>query len=97
VIFEVLGTPNETDIAFVTDSKAINYLKSFSPVDRCDLAKKYPGAVKEAIDLLNKMLQINPFFRVSVDDALAHPVFAKIRKESRELSAQQLVLIDFED
>lgn len=32
VIFEVLGTPEETDIAFVTDTKALSYLKSFQPI-----------------------------------------------------------------
>ena len=56
VIFEILGTPDENDIAFATDQKAINYLKSFTPIGRCDLGKKYPGASKESIDLLNKML-----------------------------------------
>ena len=36
VIFEVLGTPEETDIAFVTDTKALSYLKSFQPIQRVD-------------------------------------------------------------
>jgi hypothetical protein len=30
----------------------------------------YPGAGEDAIDLLNKMLVFNPYFRVSVDEAL---------------------------
>lgn len=97
VIFEVLGTPEETDLSFVTDAKATTYLKSFNPVPRADLSKKYPGAVPEAIDLLNKMLQINPYFRISVKDALEHPCFQKIRKESKESLADSPVLIDFED
>jgi mitogen-activated protein kinase 1/3 len=37
MIFEILGTPEENDIAFVTDLKAISYLKSFPPVPRVDL------------------------------------------------------------
>lgn len=56
IIFEVLGTPDENDIAFVTDAKATSYLKSFASVPRADLSKKYPGATPESIDLLNKML-----------------------------------------
>ena len=70
MIFEVLGTPEEADIAFVTDQKALAYLMSFQPVQRVDLQQKYPGADEESIDLLNKMLQINPYFRISVEDAL---------------------------
>jgi len=81
VIFEILGTPEENDVAFVTDTKATTYLKSFSYIPRMDLSKKYAGATPDAIDLLNKMLQINPYFRIPVKDALDHPCFAKIRKE----------------
>ena len=56
VIFEILGTPTEEDTSYVTDAKAIGYLKSFTAIERVDLAKKYPGASAEAVDLLNKML-----------------------------------------
>lgn len=97
VIFEILGTPEGDDIAFVTDTKATTYLKSFASIPRMDLSKKYPGATADAIDLLNKMLQINPFFRISVKDAISHPVFAKIRKEGKEATSGHLVAIDFED
>ena len=97
VIFEILGTPETDDIAFVTDTKATTYLKSFGSIPRMDLGKKYPGATPDAIDLLNKMLQINPFFRITVKDALAHEAFAKIRRDSKELISDQLVTIDFED
>ena len=56
LIFDVLGTPNKDDASFVTDSKAIDYLKSYKKIERQDLSKKYPGASAEQIDLLNKML-----------------------------------------
>jgi serine/threonine protein kinase len=81
VIFEILGTPDDNDISYVTDPKALTYLKSFNHINRVDLKTKYAGACEEAIDLLNKMLQFNPYFRISIDDALAHPVFKKVRKE----------------
>ena len=53
VIFNVIGTPSEEDMTFVTDQKAIEYLKSFSFTGRMDLSYKYPAATKEAIDFLN--------------------------------------------
>ena len=88
VIFEILGTPTEEDMSYVTDAKAIGYLKSFTPIERVDLSKKYPGANEEAIDLLNKMLQFNPYLRITVDDALAHPMFAKVKKPHKEKLAE---------
>jgi len=96
-IFEILGTPDDSDIAFVTDPKALTYLKSFSPIKRCNLSIKYPGASEQAINLLNKMLQVNPYFRISVDDALEHPLFAKLRNVEKEKIALTPVFIDFEE
>jgi hypothetical protein len=51
-----LGTPDDADVSFVTDEKAIMYLKSFKSIHRLDWTKKYPGASQESIDLLDKML-----------------------------------------
>jgi hypothetical protein len=43
------------------------------------------------------MLQVNPYFRITVDDALEHPLFAKVRKMEKEKIAETLVFIDFEE
>jgi len=43
------------------------------------------------------MLQINPYFRISVEDAISHPCFDKIRKENKESLAEKPVTIQFED
>jgi len=97
MIFEVLGTPTEEDCAFVTDEKATKYLASFKKGQRENLHERYKGASPEALDLLDKMLQFNPFFRISVDDALDHPCFSKIRKVEEEKNAESPVSIDFEN
>lgn len=92
----MLGTPTDDDISYVTDAKAIGYLKSFNPIERVNMASKYPGTSPEGIDLLNKMLQFNPYFRVSVDDALNHPFFTRVRKSHKERSSDIQVVLDFE-
>ena len=97
VIFEILGTPTEEDMSYVTDAKAIGYLKSFTPIERVDLERKYPGATPEAVDLLNKMLQFNPYLRINVDDALAHPFFTKVKKPAKEKLAEAQITLDFEN
>jgi mitogen-activated protein kinase 1/3 len=59
----------------VTDQKASEYLESFPWNGRAELSGKYPGAPKEAIDFLNKILVFNPYFRMSLKDAIEHPLF----------------------
>ena len=79
IIFNLIGTPNEFDTSFVTDEKAIDYLKSFSPRKHSDMQQKYPSAPPEAIDFLNKILVFNPYYRMSLEDALAHKLFDNVR------------------
>lgn len=96
VIFEVIGSPNEEDKSFVTDSKAIDYLNAFPKRDRVDLGTIYPGAGEEAIDLLHKILVFNPYFRISFDDCLEHPFFKKLRKADKEQVAAESIKFDWE-
>lgn len=77
----MIGTPSEEDKSFVTDQKAIEYLDQFQKIDKMDLKVKYPGATDEAIDFLNKTITFNPYFRLSIEDALEHPLFEDIRNE----------------
>ena len=55
-------------------------MASFKKTKKIDLSTKYPGAPPEAIDFLNKILVFNPYFRMSLSDALQHPLFANIKK-----------------
>lgn len=96
VIFNVIGTPTEEDMSFVTDQKASEYLKSFSYIGRIDLQAKYPGATEEAIDFLNRALVLNPFFRISLDEAIKHPMFDNVRNKEAELIQGSFVNLEFE-
>lgn len=92
----MLGTPSEEDRSFVTDQKAIDYLSSYKVMARVDLGKKFPGISKEGIDFLDKLLQFNPFFRLSLDEAINHPFFKDFKKDSGKTKGSK-VKLDFED
>ncbi len=96
MIFEVIGTPTEEDKSFVTDAKALEYLEAFPPKGRSDLSTLYPGAGEEALDFLGKILVFNPYFRLSIDEALGHPFFKKVRKPEKEIASKVEVQIEFE-
>ncbi len=96
VIFDIVGTPNEEEKSFVTDAKALEYLKTFNARPRVDFAELYPAAGKDAIDLINKMLLFNPYFRITVDETLAHPFFESIRDKAKEVTAKETIILSFE-
>jgi len=83
---------------FVTDAKAIEYLKSFKKRKRVDFKEIYPGSTNDAIDLLTKTITFNPKQRLSLDEALAHPVFDAVRKKELEIFDDvKPITIDFEN
>jgi len=96
VIFDIVGTPSEEEKSFVTDAKALEYLKSFTPRPRVDFTELYPAAGKDAIDLINKMLLFNPYFRIAVQEALSHPFFEGVRDKSKEITTTEAIMLSFE-
>lgn len=68
IIFQKLGTPSEEDRMFVTDQKAIEYLDAFPEYERVDFHEIYKGGGEDALDLLEKFLQFNPYCRIKIDD-----------------------------
>ena len=53
--------------------QARSYLQSLPYKPKIPWNKLYPSADPKALDLLDKMLTFNPFKRIVVEDALAHP------------------------
>jgi len=97
VIFSVLGTPSEEDMDFVTDAKAIEYLKSFAPKKRIDFKDIYRAVTPDCIDFLNKTIVFNPKKRLRIDEALNHPLFSKVRDKKKEtIKETGPVILDFE-
>ena len=42
------------------------------------------------------MLEFNPYFRITVDEALGHPFFDRVRKPEKEIQAKESVVIEFD-
>jgi serine/threonine protein kinase len=98
-ILYILGTPDEEDISFITDNKALEYIKSYPKCKRIDFKVRYPAAPKEAVDFLNRLLVLNPFFRMTLDEAISHPLFDEMRIPVAEKSLEgvESISMDFEE
>lgn len=77
LILSVLGTPNEDIIGSIRSDRIRSYVQSLPPNFAVPLAKQYPQAEPEALDLLAAMLRFDSRKRISVTQALEHPYLAK--------------------
>jgi serine/threonine protein kinase len=82
VIFDVLGTPD--DISFITDEKARNYIKSFGKIEKKPFNKIFDFMPPEVEDFLEQSLKFNPSQRLTIKEALKHPLFDEVRGEFEE-------------
>jgi serine/threonine protein kinase len=78
-IIEVLGTPSNNDLAFITNILAYDYIKRYQDYDPIDLSLIYPACSEEAMNLLKSMLRFNPTERVTINEALESPFLRKVR------------------
>ncbi|RLV88021.1 Mitogen-activated protein kinase MKC1 [Meyerozyma sp. JA9] len=72
-ILLVLGTPDEPTLTKIGSVRAQNYVRSLPAMRKVPYSEIFPNANPLALDLLEKMLTLDPFKRISVEEALEHP------------------------
>ncbi|EKF27766.1 cell division related protein kinase 2, putative [Trypanosoma cruzi marinkellei] len=78
-IFQVLGTPMDTEGSWPGVSSLPDYRDVFPRWAGKPLAQVIPQLDSEAIDLLSRMLKYSPTERISAKEALQHSWFSEIR------------------
>jgi mitogen-activated protein kinase 1/3 len=97
MIFRVLGTPTEEEVAKVEREDAKKYLRNSFPARAGEgLRSRFPKADEQAMDLLSNMLRFLPTERFTVNQALDHPLLGSVRDKSREKTAAGPVMLAFE-
>lgn len=84
LILNVLGTPPEGLIGAIRAERVRSYVQSLPSRSAVPLAKLYPQAEAEALDLLAAMLRFDPRQRISVTEALEHPYLSKYHDQDDE-------------
>lgn len=75
-ILMILGTPKEATLTKIGSVRAQNYVRSLPIMRRVPYQELFPQANPLALDLLDRMLTLDPFQRITVEEALNHPYLA---------------------
>ncbi|XP_068202292.1 mitogen-activated protein kinase 14-like isoform X3 [Palaemon carinicauda] len=84
LIMELLGTPPVEYLNRITSESARNYIRSLPQMRKKDFRQVFRGANPLAVDLLEKMLELDSERRVTAAQALAHPYLAQYADPSDE-------------
>ncbi|PFX24718.1 mitogen-activated protein kinase 7-like [Stylophora pistillata] len=99
LILSVVGTPSESFIERMGAERVKTYLQRLPRKEPVPLEKLYPEdkCHPEALDLLGKMLKLDPNERISVGDALAHKYLKEYHCVDDEPMCFPPFEFDFED
>jgi len=76
-ILVLCGTPSEETLNKITSEEARNYIRSLPHMERKNFSEFFKGANPMAIDLLQKMLEVDADNRINAEQALSHPYLAQ--------------------
>lgn len=97
MIFDMLGKPDETELKeFVNNENAKSFVDTLPNKPRQKISKHIYYQNDLVLDLLDRMLEINPKKRITADECLDHPLFNKIRNKQEETNHEKQFICDFE-
>jgi len=96
LIFGLLGTPTKDDLYWISNEKALQYIKKLKPTKPVKFEKHFKKATPAGISLLKRMLVFNPHKRATVEECLAHPYLKALHNPKNEPKCSRMFNFEFE-
>lgn len=80
VILNVLGHPSKEDMGFITNPQIITFLNNIEKKAKRKFSQLLPRVSEDGLDLLDKMLQFNPYKRPTIEECINHSYFNEINQ-----------------
>ena len=96
LIAEIIGVPSFLEYQNSINENAKRFMSNLPRTRGIPLEKVLPHATQEEVDLLKKIFTWNPSSRITIDQCLSHPFFAKFHDPFNEPVTVPRVDFDFE-
>ncbi|KAH3889977.1 mitogen-activated protein kinase 7-like [Dreissena polymorpha] len=96
LIVGLLGNPDAEIISMIQSQLLKSFFQEMGPRKPVSWASVYPKASKKAVNLLGRMLVLNPKKRITVEQALVHPFLNKYHDPDDEPICVPTFNFDFE-
>lgn len=97
IITDLLGSPPSDVIETIGNESTLKFVRSLAHKEPQPLAPRFKDAPPECIDLLEKMLMLDPRKRITAAEALQHPYLAPYHDPTDEPVAEQRFDWSFND
>eukprot|EP00386_Alphamonas_edax_P005765 GDKI01018804.1.p1 GENE.GDKI01018804.1~~GDKI01018804.1.p1 ORF type:complete len:464 (-),score=87.14 GDKI01018804.1:99-1490(-) len=91
LIINFLGKPTPEELAAIPNEKCQRFVLGLPTARVRPLEHHFPGASREALDLLRRMLLFDPFKRITIDEALNHPYLSGLHSPTDEVPVRDPV------
>lgn len=96
LIIEKRGTPSKEVIETISNTNARSYIESLPVSAEKDLVEVTGCSDPDCIDLLGRMLDLNPRTRITVEEAIKHPYLESLHDPEDEPLFEGDINFDFE-
>jgi len=95
-IISVLGSPTESDLEYITDTKIKTFVNRLAKRTKQSFNLMFSNANPVALDLLGKMLTFSPKKRYTVEQCISHPYFEGLHDPEQEPTAESTFDFSFD-
>lgn len=89
-IMNVCGTPSEEFLSKISSEEARSYIRNMHKMDRQNFKMYFSSASPEAIDFLERTLNLDPDYRPTAAEAMEHPYFAQYHDPNDEPTSEPI-------
>ena len=96
-VFAMTGMPTKSDISAIDSPHVTKIISTLPQMEKPDLNQLFPTASKDALDLMQKLMRINPNKRATVQEALEHPYLTQFHNDENEPICKKKIVIPIDD